>query len=341
MNNNLSVLLTILLLLHLPKTIVAFDAEKTEVTTADILSMPISDPTCHNYCFEGICVWLICSIYECEIETSIRVSHYNPDLIVSVYDESGENPWTEGESLYSDLEKSAADSLVGQFHTVDAGGGHRTEGGNPATDQSLRFKEAAAIGHPMSSFADYFLSDTGYFCPSEAESFFPYFSSSVDALTWRLGLPEMLYLYNLLPGVRVVGEGGFFQQWGPMWPRTGFINQKDDAKAAAVIAQRAGNIVTQTFQPHIYWPLNGNNYNRTWLPGELVENDASTGVWQMIAPKQDEQCYAFGENDVFSTAWSEDRQTEDNRYVFSLWRPYSCCEAKGAYLFTVPARICL
>jgi len=73
----------------------------------------------------------------------------------------------------------------------------------------------------------------------------------------------------------------------------------------------------------------------------LVENDPNTGVWQMLTPKQDTQCYVFGENDVLTQAWSQGRQSEDNRYAFSLWRPYECCEAKGAYLFTVPLRVCL
>ena len=333
-------LLLISLLVLFPKYSLAFPAEQTEITTVDILAAPILDRSCHNYCFTGICVWLRCSLTGCEIETSIRVSHYNPDLIVSVYDQPGDNPWRESRALYGQLEDNAVNALVRQFHHVEAGGGHRTEGGNTAADQSLRFKEVSAIGHPMASFGDFF-SSSGYFCPSEAETFFPYFSSEFDALTWRLGLPEMLYLHNLLPGMRVVGEGGFFQQWGSVFPRTGYINQKDDVKAAAVAAQRAGNVVTQQFQPHIYLPLHGNGYNRTWLPGELVENDASTGVWQMLAPIQDNECRVFGENDVFSTAWSNGRQTEDNRYVFSLWRPYECCRARGAYLFTVPARVCL
>lgn len=306
----------------------AFDAEPTTLTAADIASSMTLDPSCLNYCITGICVWLRCSLYECSIETSIRVSHYNPDLVVSVYDEPGDNPWDFAESLYGSMEQRLADSLVGLFHDVEAGGGHRVEGGNNATDQSLRFKEVTAIGHPFSTLTD-FVGNSGYFCPSEAESFFPYFSSSFDALTWRLGLPEMLYLTNLLPGRRVVGEG-FHQQWGAVWPRTGFINQKDDAKAGAVVAQRAGNIVTQTGQPHVYIPLNGNGYNRTWLPGELVENDADTGVWQMLAPMMDRSCYVFGENDVFTQAWSTDRQSEDNRYAYTLWRPYECCEAQGA-----------
>ncbi len=318
----------------------AFDAEKTEITLQDILNMPIWDRSCHHYCFTGVCVWLKCSITGCEIETSLRVSHYNPDLLVSVYDQPGDNPWREAETIYGALEKSLANTFVHTFHSVDAAGGHRTEGGNTGADQSLRYKEVTALGHPMAQFSEFF-SSSEYFCPSEATAFVPYFSSGIDALSWRLGTLEMLYLPYLLPGVRVVGEGGIAQQWGSVWPRTGFINQKDDAKAAAVIAQRVGNIVTQPGQPHLYFPLNGNGYNKTWLPGELIENREDTGVWQMLAPKQDQQCYVFGENDVFSTSWSKDRQTEDNRYAFTLWRPYECCKAKGTYLFTVPLRVCL
>lgn len=317
----------------------AVELEPTTLTLSDITSAMTLDKTCLNYCITGVCVWLRCSIYECEIETSIRVSHYNPDLIVSVYDEPGDNPWEEAQSIYGSLESQATNSVVGLFHDARVGGGHRVEGGNPNTDHSLRFKEATAIGHPFSSLTDS-IADSGYYCPSEAESMEPYLSTGLDALTWRLGLPEMLYLINLLPGRRVVGSG-IQQQWGPVWPRTGFINQKDDVKADAVVAQRVGNIVTQTQQPHVYNPLDGNNYNRTWLPGELVENDPDTGVWQMLAPKVDTQCYAFGENDVYSQSWSTGRQSEDNRYAFALWRPYECCEAKGAYLFTVPVEVCL
>ena len=317
----------------------AFEAKPTTLTTADIVSAMTLDRTCLNYCITGVCVWLRCSLSGCSVETSIKVSHYNPDLVVSVYDEPGENPWQEMESLLGSLDSGIVSGVVSAIHDAVVGGGHRVEGGNPATDQSLRFKEVTAIGHPFASVSD-FIGDTGFYCPSEAESFNPYLLSSLDALTWRLGLPEFLYLQNLLPGRRVIGSG-IQQQWGAVWPRTGFINQKDDAKAAAVIAQRAGNIVTQSRQPHIYNALNGNGYRRSWLPGELLENDPGTGVWQMLAPKVDEQCYVFGENDVLSTSWSQGRHSEDHRYAFTLWRPYECCEDRGSYLFTVPIRMCL
>ena len=313
--------------------------EPTSLSTEDIVGSFSADSTCLNYCVTGVCVWLHCSLSGCQVETSIRIRHNNPDLVISVYGESGDNPWSLAATIYGNVEMAVADSLVGLFHDVDVGGGYRVEGGHRATDQSLRFMESTAIGHPLSSLSNA-AAISGYFCPSEATSFYPYFSSSFDALSWRLGIPEMLYISNLLPGRRVVGEG-LHQQWGAVWPRTGFINQKDDVKAAAVVAQRVGNIVTQTGQPHIYTPLRGNGYNRSWLPGQLIENDRQTGVWQMLAPQEDRQCYVFGENDVFHRSWSEGRHSEDSAYVFSLWRPYECCRAEGAYLFTVPTQVCI
>ena len=320
-------------------SVLAFEAEKTEISTEEIVSSLPLDQSCLNYCITGICVWLRCGLSGCSIETSIQVRHYNPDLVVSVYDELGENTWREAEAILAETTEGAAKAIVGLFSKAPVGGGHRVEGGNQQIDQSLRFKEASAIGHPLASIGNT-IKEIDFFCPSEAESFIPYFYSELDALSWRLGFSEQLYLQNLLPGQRVIGSG-FLQQWGPVWPRTGFVLQKDDVKAAAIIAQRAGNIVTQTAQPHIYLPLNGNGYNRTRLPGELIENDEDTGVWQMLAPKQDNECYIFGENDIAGPSWSTGRQSEDNRYAFALWRPYECCRDRGRYLFTVPLQVCL
>ena len=312
-------------------------AKETVLTTEDILGSFSFDRSCLNYCFTGICVWLKCTLFACSIETSVRVRHYNPDLVVSVYDEMGGNPWDLAEQIYADIEKSLSATIVGTFFGGLAGGGHRVEGGQYGVDQSLRFKEVTALCHPLASFTD----NLGeYYCPSEATTFYPYFSSSFDALSWRFGLFESLYVHNLIPERRVIGRG-IAQQWGAVWPRTGFMLQKDDVKAAAVAAQRVGNIVTQTNQPHIYDALHGNGYNRTWLPGELIENGATTGVWQMLAPIQDNTCYVFGEDDVYRERWSKDRNTDDNKYTFALWRRYQCCKAKGAYLFDIPAEVCL
>jgi integrating conjugative element protein (TIGR03756 family) len=314
----------------------AINVDTTSISTADIISAPITDRSCHNYCLTGVCVWLRCG-FGCSIKTSIRVRHYNPDLVVSVYEEAGNNPWSDAKSIFGATERASASALVDTFHDAPAGFGARTEGGSYGADRSLRFKEATAIGHPLSGFTSL---PVEYWCPSEADPFVPYFSSSYDALAWRLGLAEMFYLQNFLPGARVVGEG-YAQQWGGVFPRTGFINQKDDVKAGAVIAQRVGDIVTRDYQPHVYQTFGNVYYNRIRLPGELRENDPDTGIWQMLAPKEDKQCYVFGENDVLNTPWSANRQSDDKAYAYALWRQYECCKAKGSYITTIEMEVCL
>ncbi len=52
------------------------------LTTADIVSSTVS-PDCLEYRVVGICYWLFCTPYSCSVETSIKVSHYVPDAVVS------------------------------------------------------------------------------------------------------------------------------------------------------------------------------------------------------------------------------------------------------------------
>lgn len=314
----------------------------TEVTLADIIAAPVTDNTCHAYCFTGVCVWMTCTIFGCDIDTSPRVRHNNPDFIVSTFDEPGTNPWVDANAIYSSLNINMTEIWVDVFRSdVEPAGGSQVEGGS-GVDNSLRWKEVDVLGHPVASIAAE-IAGSGFWCPSETDAYYPYYLSGFDTYEWRLGLFEtVLSLPYLFPGVRVVGDG-FYRQWGSVHPRTGAILQKDDVKAAAMISQRAGNIVTGNSWAHLVNQPDGNGYSKTWLPGELRENDASTGVWQMIAPKTDTQCYVFGEDDTTSLEpYSEDRNTDDNKYVYALWREYECCERVGASLiYIAETEVCL
>jgi len=47
---------------------------------------------------------------------------------------------------------------------------------------------------------------------------------------------------------------------------------------------------------------------KVWPPGPLVEDDASTGIWQMLAPVADSDCDVFGTNELVSdSGWSGGR----------------------------------
>src|SRR3546814_16410577 len=72
--------------------------------------------------------------------------------------------------------------------------------------------------------------------------------------------------------------------WGNGYPSGGFLHQTDDHKTGAVIAQRAGDVVTRRGQLHVYQPLLANARDGYWPAGALMEGAASTGKWQELTP---------------------------------------------------------
>lgn len=310
------------------------------ITTPQIVAQTTSAAlTCMRWMPVGICFWLRCSIYECDVETSIKVGHYQPDAVVSSYNELGGNPWAEIRSTLGLAQQSAANGLLGSLISVPINSaGNRTEGGQGNRDhRNLVFRETDVIGHPVSSLSS-IVASTGYLCNSQTTSFFPYFMSGLDALSWRMEIPEMFYPASLILGLREIGTWPL-QTWGGVFPRTGWTTQVEEPKAAAINAQRAGDIVTRTGQPHIYVPITGSSSfsQRVWPPGPLVEDDPGTGEWQMLLPKAESTCAVFGTNDLASAnGWGGGRVDAGGDYAWNLWRPYSCCEKEGQlFLFDI------
>ncbi len=121
----------------------------------------------------------------------------------------------------------------------------------------------------------------------------PYLLSTLDTVAWRYSVPEAVYPEALVPGMREIGTRSTLDLWGAVYPRGGFLHQVDDHKAGAVVAQRAGDIVTRRGQLHVYQPLLANARDGYWPAGALVESDASTGKWQELTPRLSNTCAVF------------------------------------------------
>jgi integrating conjugative element protein (TIGR03756 family) len=303
------------------------------ITTPQIAAQTTAAlPACLRWMPVGVCFWLRCSAFGCSVESSLKVGHYTPDLVVSVYNELGGNPWSEIRATLGLAQRTAAMGLLGSLLSVPIdSAGNRTEGTADRRDhKNLVFRESDAIGHPLSTLSDV-VSGVDLLCESQSTSFVPYFQSGLDALAWRQEIPEIFYPASAVPGLREVGTWPL-QTWGSVHPRTGWTIQAEEPKAAAVNAQRAGDIVTRTAQPHLYLPLTGPNSGsqRIWPPGPLVETDARTGTWQMLLPKPEPSCDVFGLNDLADpTGWGGGRVDPEGDYVWTLWRPYQCCSREG------------
>ena len=285
--------------------LLAVAGSATAIDSATLASSSLS-PDCLAYRVAGVCYWLRCTPYGCKVKTSVKVRHYVPDAVVSSYADTGKNPWREV-ALMSPANPSAQ------------GGGDSTT--NQANENALlKFKSADVIGHPGTLVFNRFASQFGYSCTGAGTAYMPYLLSSFDFLAWRYNLPEMAYPEALTPGQREVGVTG--DLWGSVYPRGGFLQQADDYKAAAVVAQRAGDVVTRSGQPHLYQSLLAQAQPGYWPAGALRENDVDSGKWQRLQPDLSMSCAVFPNSEALP-------QAEDSAYAWGLWRPYSCCKREG------------
>jgi integrating conjugative element protein (TIGR03756 family) len=297
------------------------------VNTVQILASTISFD-CIDYKIEGICFWLQCTLVACRVETSYKVRHNRPDAVVSAYQNTGDNPWTELRVLGT--------PIAGIAET----GGDGAEDYDDKNEMS-KFKNADVIGHPGQRVLNQFIEltyknidDDLIPCQAAVTEFKPYYLSTLDSLAWRQYIPEMVYPQALippgLPGSREVGSTLSGNSWGGVYPRGGFVHQADDYKAAAVIAQRAGDIVTRKTQPHVYLPMVEDDTPLLgyWPPKALKEGEKDTGQWQELTPNMSSSCR------VFPNTASHDQATKGD-YAWTLWRPYSCCQVRGVYITSV------
>lgn len=330
------------------------------MTTAEIISQTTTGAlACTRWMPVGACFWLRCSWTGCSIETSLKVGHYNPDLVVSAYNDLGNNPWVAIRAALGLAQRTAAQGVLGSLLPIPFGSaGNRTEGaGGPRDHRNLVFRETDAIGHPMASLVG--ATTSALLCASQTTAFIPYFQSALDALAWRQETPEIFYAASWVPGLREVGSWPL-QTWGSVHPRTGWTTQAEEPKAAAINAQRAADIVTRASQPHVYLPLSASSYvrnyrtsiidnwvenedgepvnqwepsfsgQRVWPAGPIREKDARTGMWQMLAPRAESTCNVFGVNDLASVSgWGGGKVDGAGDYVWNLWRPYQCCRRRG------------
>ena len=280
------------------------------ITTPEIMQSTMS-PQCLDYQVIGICAWLHCSHWGCSVRTSVRVKHYIPELVVSAYENTGDNPWKEVALLSPPL-----------GNALGGGSSHESIAQQHA---NIHFKNVDAIGHPSELFYK-FANSFGWFCESEAKPFNPYFISSLDALAWRSGVPEMAFPEALMPGMREMGTPS--DMWSPIYPRSGFVSQTHDYKVAASTAQRAADVVTRRGQMHVYQPLVAHQSSNSgvWGPEPVKEGDARTHKWQELVPHMHMSCSTFpdgGEHDPLPDAGD---------YAWTLWQPYRCCKKRGQEL---------
>ncbi|MDC9597949.1 TIGR03756 family integrating conjugative element protein [Xenorhabdus anantnagensis] len=291
---------------------------QASINTAQIIAGSLS-PSCIQWRVSGLCYWLLCGLHGCTVKTSVKVTHYLPEAVVSTYHASGGNPWTEMAQV-SQLAGGVENTVTGALSYLNAGGGNHNVQIAGQRRTSLRFSYADAIGHPATNLIGGQI--PGYSCRSAATPLVPYFLSTLDSVAWRSGLPESFYPEALMPGQRELGSQMAGTVWGNIYPRSGFINQTDDDKASVVVAQRVADIITRVGQPHVYQTLKGTRTDGYWPPESVTENTGSKNhQWQRLSPTLSQSCAVFPDG--------EHTAAIDGNQAYALWQPYSCCQRRG------------
>ncbi len=158
---------------------------QASINTAQIVASSVS-PSCIQWRVSGICYWLLCGLHGCTVKTSVKVTHYLPEVVVSTYQTPGGNPWSEVAQV-SQLSGGVENTVSGALSHLSADGGNHNVQVAGQRRTSLRFKYADAIGHPATNLIGGQIS--GYSCRSAATPLIPYFLSTLDTVAlWFAGI---------------------------------------------------------------------------------------------------------------------------------------------------------
>ena len=116
-------------------------------TTAEIFTNTAKGlPQCLNYKVTGACFWLKCVLFKCSVKSSIKISHFIPDAVVSVYHDPKRHPWTDYGQAVSTAASGLGQAIIGM--PIDSAG---TRFRDDRTARNHLFRDADAIGHPLST----------------------------------------------------------------------------------------------------------------------------------------------------------------------------------------------
>jgi integrating conjugative element protein (TIGR03756 family) len=264
----------------------------------------------------GVCVWQLGPY----TSTTSYVQHYWPDLLISVNNSYGTNPYAPGRTI-DGMQKGLGDALGAEemYLFLPAGSGST---GSTSRGQLNRFFEVSVIGNPIINSLVYPNS-----LPSTATPFMTYYNSLADRMLWRSPEYEaMLFPMFMIPYVRDLGTP--LMPWGGIYPRYGMVVQADQYKAAAVIAHRAAEIATTPLPTHVAMPIS-NVCGIMCLAWISHENDPYAVKFQMIYPIPETvfQPDKMGRNDLLSPVpeGAQYQELGQNNYVWLEWRRYEGC----------------
>lgn len=257
------------------------------------------------------------------------VSHYMPDVVVSVFGQTGENPWVEARETYDKAAFASGDSIT-QLITGHPMGQGASRGGRHSYNK-LTLREVDVIGNPTLFGAAVTTVSLPLLLKSQARPMEPYYVSMADNLLWRSAeLDAHKLLSGFLPENEITNMWPAYT-WGGLYPRTGYSQQNNIAKGSFKIALRGLSIATSN-NPHLHQNLDARSCgSKCDSAGEAKPNSKKT-LWQRIHPNGENTCKKLPDGE--HPSWVQGEQ--DEGFAWVVWRHYEgCIEGQGKVIETV------
>ena len=283
----------------------------------------VLEKTLHNshYRIIGACLWT--KQFPPRVETGPAIEQYLPDLIVTVSNQPGANPWHEANLLYEN--KLAIQGYQATYSQAVGLPFDVADSSNQLTPQHLneeRTRIVSVIGSPAGLYRVPKVTHK-----PETQFGKPYYSSLADAVSERTEAGEIAYMAthpHLLLGHNI---GTATNHWGQEIPRLMQVTQPSRFRASVVAAMHAADIVTNTQSLHVAIPTKNSCGPNCVVANVIYDPKHERVLWQEVYPNN--RMIEPGNPSDFGEA---DDAKGNGNYVFVIWRKYRGCVAQSGKL---------
>ena len=274
----------------------------------------------------GACLWV--KKFPPGVETGAAIEQYLPDLVVTVSNKPGSNPWQEVGLAYENQAalkgyQSVFQQATGMLFDI-ADGSNQI---NPQHINEQRTRIVSVIGSPAGLYR---LPKVTH--KPETRFGKPYYSSLADAVSDRTEAGEIAYMAThptLLFGHDI---GTITNHWGQESPRLMRITQPSRFRASVVAAMHAADIVTNKQSLHVAQPTSNTCGPNCVVANVIHDPKHERVIWQEVYPNN--RMIEPGDPKDFGTA---DDLKGNGNYVFVIWRKYrGCIKQHGKLLQGLP-----
>ncbi len=301
---------------------------KSQVTSVQILSkiVPHYFEDLH-YKPIGVCQWLDTTPTGPVVSTTLEVDHFLPDLVVTVFNNEGDDPWLEANTTIDQVSEKTASSALEAVSGFSLGNGDTHSIQNSHQSNAIKTKTVDVVGAP----SDFLQTGMATISPNTSP-YMPYYQSDLD-VPGRLGVDSFVRTESFEPFGHSVGSG-FHDQWASEFPREMEVDNNNDYKASVVMALRAADLVTNRNTGHIIRGTSDNCGTNCAVSGVVEEQSDTNEIFEEVWPNYRHIKLGQSDSTSINPIGQADFKAGEGNYVFVVWRHYrGCIRGPGQLIF--------